>query len=450
MQKIKNPVGRPAIHIKPEVLSQLRVDAGLTQVALGKAVYALAKKRWESTGSLQSTVYRWESSGTLDVTLVAHLATVLKTTLPVLTGQHPASAPSRMDELKEILNTRAKDQNNLKLQEALQKIRDQGSDNPVPELASDLNRFIEVAQLSQSSQAFEHITALTGLERLELEKPSSHSGLWLLIGSGHGPALREIVTGISSLRYRLEDEWKEASKSFGIRDCSIEFSEEKPWFKVRWTANGLIGFNRTIRFVRFQPNSKGLSWVAPSEWDKSHLESFAPAARPYFDVVTGFDSVQVPKILKDLRVRIERNYSQREYEANPSRGYSETLTLHSGDLPEYADQIVNDFSSISNISVMAVQYLCRDLWEALLPHLSDWPLKYWSIQPGSSQFSLVLGDIPIREWLSLDTMPPFGHRFSVSLAEIQADGSCRTAPWKTALVELICERLNKRLQEARV
>ena len=449
MLNTKNPVGRPAIHIKPEVLSQLRIDAGLTQVALGKAVYALAKKRWESTGSLQSTVYRWESSGTLDVTLAAHLATVLKTTVPILTGEHPASAPSRIDELKEILSTRAQDQSHLKLQEALRQLREQGYEKPVPALADDLSRFIEVAQLSQSSQAFEHITALTGLGRSELERPSSHSGLWLMIGSGHGPAFREIVTGIDSLRYKLEDEWKEASNSFGLRDCSIEFSEEKPWFKVRWTASGLVGFSRTIRFVRCQPNSKGLSWVAPSEWDKFHLESFAPSAQPYFDVVTGFDARPVPAALKDLRVRIERNYSPREYEANPSRGYSETLALHSGELPEYADQIVNDYASVANISFMAIQYLCRDLWDAIEPHLSDWPLKYWSIQAGSSQFSLVLGEIPIREWRSLDNMPPFGHRFSVSLVERQTDGSYHTAPWKTALVELICERLNRKLQEAR-
>ncbi|MEX8193585.1 hypothetical protein [Comamonas guangdongensis] len=449
MQKIKKPVGRPALHIKPAVLAQLRADAGFTQFQLARAVYELANKRWESTNSLKSTAQRWETRGTLDKALAIHLAAVLKTTLPILTGEHPVSAPSRVGELEEILKTRMQDPSNLKLQEVLRQMGEQGSDNPIPELASDLNRFIEVAQLSQSPQAFEHITALTGLERTELEQPTSHFGLWLMIGSGHGLAFREIVTGIDSLMHKLRDEWEDASKSFRIRDCSIEFSEEKPWFKVRWTASGLVGFSRTIRFVRCQPSAKGLSWVAPSEWDKFHLESFAPSARPYFDVVTGFDAVQIPAALKDLRVRVERNYSPREYEANPSRGYSETLALHSGELPEYAGQIIETYSASASISLMAIQHLCFGLWDTLLPHLSGWPLKYWSIQSGLSHISVVLGEIPLMEWPSLDTMPPLGHRFSISLVELQADGSYRTAPWRTALVELICERLNKRLEEAR-
>ena len=449
MQKSSKPVGRPATHIKPSVLSQLREEAGFTQFELAKAVYELAGKPWASVGSLKSTAQRWETKGTLDKFLAVHLATVLKTTLPILTGVHPMPAPNRVSEFEEVLRIRALDEKNLQLLLQLKHLADSGGENPVAELASDLNRFIEVAQLSQSSQAFEHISELTGLDRSELEQPTSHYGFWLIIGSGHGPAFREIVTGVDSIRCKLRKEWEEAAKLFGIEDCNIEFSEEKPWFKVRWTSSRFVGFSRTIRFVRCQPTGKGLNWVSPSEWDKFHLKSFAPSARPYFDVITGFDAVSVPAALKNLRVQIERNYSPREYEENPSAGYSETLVLHSGELPESADQIIEDCASTASIHFRAIQYLCFDLWEALQPLLSDWPLKYWSIKAGESHINVVLGEIPFRDWPSPNSMPPMGNRFSLSLVELEAEGTSRRAPWKTALVELICQRLNKRLQEAR-
>ncbi|WP_054075019.1 hypothetical protein [Comamonas testosteroni] len=448
MQKSSKPVGRPATHIKPSVLSQLREDAGFTQFELAKAVYELAGKPWVSVGSLKSTAQRWETKGTLDKFLAVHLATVLKTTLPILMGEHPMPAPNRLSELENILRIRALDGENSQLQLKLKQLADQGGD-PVAELASDLNRFIEVAQLSQSSQAFEHISELTGLDRSELELPTSYYGFWLVIGSGHGPAFREIVTGVDSIRSTLRKEWEEASKLFGIEDCSIEFSEEKPWFKVRWTSSRLVGFSRTIRFVRCQPTIKGLNWVSPSEWDKCDLKAFAPSARPYFDVIKGLDAVSVPAVLKNLRVRIERNYSPREYEENPSAGYSETLALHAGELPEYADQIIEDCASTASIHFRAIQYLCFDLWEALQPLLSDWPLKYWSIKAGGSYINVVLGEIPFREWILPNVIPPMGNRISLSLVELEADGTCRSAPWKTPLVELICQRLTNRLQDAR-
>ena len=153
--------------------------------------------------------------------------------------------------------------------------------------------------------------------------------------------------------------------------------------------------------------------------------------------------------LKNLRVQIERNYSPREYEANPAAGYSETLALHSGELPESADQIIEDCASTASVHFRAIQYLCFDLWEELQPLLSDWPLKYWSIKAGESHINVVLGEIPFREWPSPNVMPPMGSRFSLSLVELEAESTCRRAPWKTALVELICQRLNNRLQEAR-
>ena len=449
MLKSKKPLGRPTMRIDTTVLAQLRRDRGFTQLGLAKAVYALADKNFASKASLKNTAQRWEKMGTLDGALAVHLAMVLQTTLSVLTGEHPVSAPSRTKELEALLRARAQEPRHLELQEALKYFQSMKYEDPVKGLSEQLNRDMEVAQLSQSSEDFARLSALTGLERHEMRQPVSHHGLWMFIASGpSGPERQELLSGTSDLSHVMTTEWRDQSGRFPHEDSTITFQEEKPWFKVTWTYMGVKEWARTLRFVRCQATEKGLAWVASTELDRFWLNNLVHSAQAHFSFVTGFDSIQVPADVSKLRMLIVRNPSNQEYLETENRAKPVLMKSHEGRLPEIPCDVLERFTSEGQANSIALNWLCVELWDSIQPYLSEWSLKYWSFRQCEARIDVVLDHIPYRDWSSPNVPPLIGARFSLLLAELMADGSHRLAPWKTASVKTVCETLSKTLCEA--
>lgn len=270
MAQHKKSRGRPTTRIDTAVLAHLRQKAGFTQLGLAEAVYRSANRSWSSQASLKNTGQRWEKKGTLDAGLAQHLATVLRTTVELLRGEHPLPtpepAPSYVNELEALLCQRAQEGSISELENALQYFRERGYDDPVRGLAEELNRELEIAPLSASKERWKTLSAITGMTRRQMLRPVGHEGLWLLIASGPpGPIRHELLGGIHGVMQALRDEWADVRQSSSFGDSVITFSDEKPWFKVSWMHMMIPEWVREMRFVRCQPTETGLIWVVPTD-----------------------------------------------------------------------------------------------------------------------------------------------------------------------------------------
>lgn len=455
MAQDKQSRGRPTTRIDTAVLAQLRQKAGLTQFSLAEAVYDSAKKRWSSPASLKNTGQRWEKKGTLDGALAPHLAAVLKTTVEILRGEHPqptpAPAPRYVEELEALLRSRAQEGTHPELKEALEYFQVREYEDPVRTLAEELNRELEIAPLSASKERWTTLTAITGMTKRQMLRPVSHEGLWLLIASGPpGPIRHELLGGVLGVTQALRAEWADLQASASRGDSVIKFSEERPWFKVSWMHQMVPQWVRELRFVRCQPTEAGLLWVTPTDSDEFWLEQMNFDAREYFDYVKTPDGVQSPSDVTKLGLLIHKHFSQREVEAQQVSSDHVLLDVHHGSLPEMPASTLEGFSLEGRAKFIVVNWLCYGLWEVLLPHLLQWPLKYWSFSTGRGCIGVELNHMPHREWPSPTSAPPFGTRLSISLAELTSAGRHKLVPWSNSSVEEVCAKLNHSLKDAQV
>lgn len=450
----KKPRGRPTTRIDTAVLAKLRQKAGYTQLNLVKAVFRSAGRKHEpSDGSLKNTGQRWEKKGTLDGALAAHLAAVLNTTVEILRGEHPlptpAPAPRNVDELEARLRNRMQSGTHPELQSALEYVRASGSEDPVRALAEDLNRELEIAPLSASKERWKTLSAITGMTKRQMLQPVSHDGLWLLIANGpRGPIRHELQGGVLGVTHALCSEWEDLQTLNSLGDSVVTFSEEKPWFKVSWMNQRVPEWVREFRFVRCQPTEAGLLWVAPAESDEFWLEQLNREAHSYFDYVETADGLRSPTDVTKLCFLIKKHFSQREVEAQQASSDHVLLEVHHGSLSEMPESTMKSFSADGLAKLITVHWLSIGLWEALLPHLSEWPLKYWCFSAGRGCIGVQLAPIPFREWNSPASPPPFGTLLSISLAELTANGRHKSVPWSKASVEDVCAQLSRLLEEA--
>ena len=205
-----------------------------------------------------------------------------------------------------------------------------------------------------------------------------------------------------------------------------------------------------MRFVRCQPAEAGLDWVKPTENDGFWLDQMGIDAHEYFDYVKTFDGIRSPSVIANLCLLIKKYLSPQEVEAQRASSEETLLEVHHGALSEMPASTLDSFSKEGQAKFIVVNWLCSGLWEALLPHLSEWPLKYWSVDaaPGRIDVRVRADQIPIREWKTLACPPPFGTRLSISLAELTDSGRHKSVPWSHASVEDICARLKRSHQEA--
>lgn len=447
MVKNKKPMGRPTTRIDTAVLIALRSETGLSQEELAEKVYALAKKPWSTRAVLKTTGQRWEAKGTMAASLAAHLAAVLDTTLPVLKGEVPAPAPDRIAELVAILQIRAEQGSHSELNEALAHYQGLGEEDAVTSLAKEISHEMEVAQLSQAKEDFNRLSLLTGLTKREVCRPISQNGFWLLVASGaYGLARYELLSGSIGIRHEVNEELRTLSQRAGGSDAKVSFSETKPWFTVTWT-HPRLNLSRTLRFVRCQASEKGLSWVAATEMDRYWLFELVHEAYPFFNFVTGFDSVQVPSQVVNLRIVFERYPSQQENKE--SQGLAPFTLLHTweGLLPHLHQATLESFKADGCSHRIVIDRLAADLWDSLQPELSEWPLDYWSLRVAECRIDVML-DVPLRVAAGCAKWPDMGCRFCLSLAEVTSDGMLRSAPWNAESVKDVYDRLTSSLRDA--
>jgi hypothetical protein len=404
-------------------------------------------KKQASPEVLKNTAQRWEASGAIPANMAMHLAEVLQTTVAILQGALPAPAPSRVDEIEGRLRELIAEGPAPRLVEALANFDD--DENQPRALAMRICSRLEIAQLTQAQEEFQDLAAITGYSMKELLEPTSFEGFWMLIGTGPlGPARTEILTGVSDVLFKVRTEMQSCLDGLHPSDAHVSFVEEKHWFRVTFHDPRHSRLTRSLRLVRCQPKEHGLQWSSPTWQDRYWIEALPGDASQYANFVTGFDSVRVPNDSRNLRLAITKTPTLQEVEERGPDAPPEIVELIAGDLAELPAETFESFRREGNSHALVVSWLAADLWEKLLPLMSDWTLECWSFRAAHSRIDILL-DVPYRHYANSTVPLHFGLRFSVLLVEINADGGRRRAPWRHKSVAHVHEQLTKSLLQAR-
>lgn len=447
MNQTAKPIGRPSFRIDGARLRDLRKEAGLSLQALAQMVYDRAGKKQASPEVLKNTAQRWEASGAIPANMAKHVAEVLETTVAILQGEFPGPAPSRVDEIEGRLRELIATSPPPRLLEELAHCDE--AENPSRSLAMHISCRLEIAQLSQAQDEFQDLAAITGYNIRELQEPTSFQGFWMLIRVGPlGPATTEILTGVGDVQFVVRTEMQSCLENLHPSDAHVAFIEEKHWFKVTIQDPRHARLTRTLRFVRCQPTESGLKWSSPTWQDRYWVDTLPNDACEYANFVTGFDSVRLPSDCRNLRLAIARTPTLQEFEERGPDAPPEIVELTAGDLAELPDETFESFRREGNSHALVISSLAADLWDRVLPLMSDWPLECWSFRVAHSRIDILL-NVPFRLYANSTAPLNFGHRFSVMLFEIDAGGGQRRAPWRQKSVAHVHEQLKKSLLQAR-
>ena len=447
MTQNSKPTGRPTFRIDADMLRALRKDAGRSQEELAQKVYSRAGKGTTNVGVMKTSAYRWEKSGAIRPDLARHLAAELNTTLAVLQGALPEPEPSRVDVIEERIQMLFSTGPSHELKAALEQCMDY--EMPVRELATRLTSRLEVAQLSQEQDELQELAKLTGFSAGELRQPMSHDGFWLLIGSGHtGSDRSEILSRLDGIHYEVSKEIKSYLERFNESDTKVSFKREKHWFHITLVHARLLQLNRTLRFVRCQVNETGLQWKSPTPQEQARLKALPRETYWQANFVTGFDSIQVPAQCTNLRLAITKDTVTQDRDGPGLNERAEIMLLTEGNITELPSKTLEAFRQEGSTHDLVVSWLAADLWDKLLPFLSEWPLECWHLAAAQTRIDVNL-EVPYRFLADKGVLPRMGNRLSLRLVELLADGALKPAPWSNQSVARIHETLAKSLQMAR-
>lgn len=451
MKHTPKSIGRPPFRIDPTRLRDLRKGAGISQRELAESANTLAGKPVASNDVLKNTGQRWESTGAVPREMAKHLAAVLGTTVAVLQGEAPKPALNRVDEFERLIVERMAVGACPELEEALaREVRDNAGDGrPERSLAVALSGRLEIAQMTEASELFDEIAVLTGLTVAELRKPMSHGGFWLLVGTGFaGPERCEILSGVAELTAEVRAELTRYFEHAGSRDSMATFAEEAPWFCVTFSDARSRSTNRVLRFVRCQPNENGLQWTSATWLDRFWIEELSANAYAHASFVTGFDGVQVPSKVTNLRLAVIRNPAYDPTTPFETNRPDDVVALTRGSLDELPSQTLQMFAKESQTHHLVVNWLRSDLWEALKPHLSEWPLEFWRISKAQTRIDVHL-DVPLRAFMHSQAPPRQGNLFSIVLVE-ELNDRLKRMPWNSASVLHVFETLERDFHGTRI
>lgn len=444
MKHAPKTIGRPPFRIDPTRLRDLRKGAGISQRELAESANTLAGKPIASNDVLKNTGQRWESTGAVPREMAKHLAAVLGTTVAVLQGEAPKPALNRVDEFERLIVERRATGACHELEEALaREVSDCANDDrPERSLAVALSGRLEVAQMTQASELFDEIAVLTGLTVAELRKPMSHGGFWLLVGTGFaGPERCEILSGVADVMSEVRAELVRHFEHVGSRDSMVTFAEDAPWFRVTFSDDRSPTTTRVLRFVRCQPNENGLQWASATWHDRFWIEVLPTDAYSHANFVTGFEGVQAPSNVTNLRLAVIRNPAYDPTKPIEANRPDEVVALTRGNLDELPGQTLQMFTKDGQSHHLVVNWLRSGLWEALEQHLSEWPLEFWRISKAQARIDVCL-DVPVREFFRLQAPPRQGNLFSIVLVEELSD-RLKHMPWNSASVSHVFEALER-------
>lgn len=441
----KRSPGRPSSRIDANILRNFRKELSLTQLELARRVYDKAGRADVDSRVLSASASRWESNGTVQIGLIEALAEVLGVTVAVLQGAAPLPVAARVEELEHLIRQRVLEGSSPELASELAAYRDEGSAEKA--LARSLNRRLEEVHLTRDAAELRALASLTGYTDAQLLKPTSHNGFWLLVASGLWDAPRhELVQGVDRLSYLVSKELEEMGKAEISSDCRIELRTEGDWFVITWSHPYITQKTRTLRFIRCQPDERGLRWASATEHDRRWLADLPDMSARAFNIVTGFDGKQTPKDLRALRLVLASPSALCAWEEQGKKGDVPILKVFEGALHEREPEFLENFVKEGSAHHVVLNWLTANLAEDLRPYLADWPRECWSAHDWLGKVDLHL-DVPVRHWKSRDQVPPIGRRLSLMLAELTESGGLSAVPMSDRSAAYVVKRVNEMLKE---
>jgi len=246
----------------------------------------------------------------------------------------------------------------------------------------------------------------------------------------------------------VSKEIKSYLEQFNESDTKVSFKREKHWFHITLVHARLQQLNRTLRFVRCQVNESGLQWKSPTPQEQARLKALPRETYWQANFVTGFDSIQVPAQCTNLRLAITRDSVTQDKEGPGLNERTEIMLLTEGNITELPSKTLEAFRQEGSTHDLVVSWLAADLWEKLLPFLSEWSLECWHLAIAQTRIDVRL-EVPYRLFANRGVPPRMGTRLSLILVELLADGELKPAPWKAQSVARIHEKLEKSFQKAR-
>lgn len=423
-------IGRPTFRIDPIRLKLLREEKGLKQRGLAYRVYERLGNDDATIESMERHYQRVEKRGATSHEFAKAIADELCTTIAVLQGMAPEESSSdRVDKLEQHLRVQLAQGGNDALEAAMAAVSE--SENPIRSLAVDLSEQIELAQFGQHTERLKELSLLTGWTMDEVQKSISVRGYWLLFCSMHGAVHPEIISGVTRVLQRIEED----TAQYGFRahsDSHITLREEAPWFRASLESPRLPLGRLAFSFVRCVSHPSGLKYVAPTWQDRFFLED--PLMQWAFttaNFVVGMNGEQWPSDLRQLRLLVE---------AINDQGEMSPLAVVEGDINELSPERLAQFQAEGNGHDLVTSWLSSGLWDTLGSHLAKWPRSCWKVKAAGCIYLEL--DAPLRLIRTSDDPRPYGVKYCIRLVEKCSEGY-RPAPWRHSSMALVKQWLEK-------
>ncbi|MEY4413310.1 MAG: hypothetical protein RIQ53_603 [Pseudomonadota bacterium] len=441
---MRTRTGRPTFQLDAKRLKSVREEAKLTQAQVAQRAHELLKKPLATADTATKHYQKIERTGRTSQAMADALAKALNTTVNVLQGNAPDKGPSLIESLERQFRHQLETGASPVLQEALaqEALAQRGDPDPDPvrTFAEEVAKRIEYMQLGPPRDELARLVELTGWTEAELMRPMSIDGHWFVMSTIHGVRRSEIVLGADHvphwIQYSIQDDWPDFPGGSIWSDCVITMREELPWLHVEVQSPSIPALRNTFSFVRCSPTPSGLHWTNPSWRDRFWLDdSLRKWAFTHANFVVGFDGQRVPSDMRALRLLIER----------PDHDDDEQLAVVKGNLEELSDDVIDNFKGEGQHDLV-VSWIASGLWEAVKPLLHDWPADQWHVKSDTCIVISLDDSIRWKNWSGRGAPPP-SVWYRLRLVEQLDDGKFRRVPWRRSSVELIAERLRKRLSE---
>lgn len=414
-------MARPTFQIDQQRLQALRKEKDFTQLELAtKTKELLGKRSVQSKETLISGYQKIEKTGNTSRKMAEALATVLDVSVELLQG---VEQPEPLDYLKRItslLKVQIENKENLALQRILARIADEGDDDPLPHLVQEIGERVEAVQLGRNPSEINELIELTGLSESELLKPANVLGHWFVTATSRSYKRSEIIHGEAWTCGYIKEIITDFLEHGGC-DASIRMWRDEFWFRIEINRPQRNDKMR-IDFVRCLPDAKGLCWSSASWRDEfmlyGNLSRWAYSAANF---VTEFEGTQSPINLRQLRLIVTEEVTTDKVD---SFVRSQRKMVISGRLDEIPESTKESSQQAGFVHNLFVDKLIADLRHALMPHLTEYPAKYWKISAYDG-ISISLTPPRTRGKLSLDEL-----RYRITLAEEVSPNEFVRVPWR--------------------
>ncbi|WP_427913941.1 hypothetical protein ACPWT1_02995 [Ramlibacter sp. MMS24-I3-19] len=425
------------VQLSPVCIKGLREEADLTQEQVAQGMHRLLHPKGSPTSDkAQLTTYqRIEGEGRTSRKRAEALARFHGTTVAVLQGDTPEDGPT----LSRRIETQVRSQLAAGASPALlgRLERMQGDGDHVEWLAEDLALEAEEAQLPQITVELSRIACLIGWSERQVQNAGAQLGYWTLVSALR--RISHITTGLQSVLQIVKDESVELLRIVGT-DATITFREELPWLRIeissrRWVRSGRPPMVFSV--VRCLPTSRGIEWQNPTWRDRSWLDWYLPRWAYTQAEFVNWQGKTRPRDVRQLRLLIERCVGS---------GEPEQVAVHEGDLPDVSEEYLQRLVDTDAAHEQVLCILRVELFDALVPHLMNWPLEHWRVNAGEAGIAVTLdlSSVPYRVVAGAEQRPA---NYAIRLVELD-NAKLWPAPWRQASLEAVAKHLFERLTSA--